>query len=413
MSVSVSPPSSKVSSKVSSRAASVDPQRWPDVARLPQASSRLRTAGIERRVQRALGKLPLRVRLGRREAVGLGGPLMEVYEPRAFFRRVGADGLIGLGESYMAGEWDAYDLVGVLTALAEDPAALAPSRPAVARRDTRPRGGLPSGLFPLFLDQTMSYSAALFRTFPAEQNLLPAAQHRKIDRLLDLAEVGPGTQLLEIGTGSGESAIRAAQRGARVLTVTPSRAQYESARVRVRDAGLENRVTVLHREYRRILGRFDAIVSVETVEAVGEQSWPEYFMMLDRLLAPGGRVALQAVTQPHKELLAARTGPTWLGKYVLPGGLVPSMEAIDHIVSGCTGLSVAARDGFGPHYAETLRLWRERFAAHAGDAHGLEETLRRMWTFHLALWEAGFRSGSLDVRQLLLTKGEPGPGATA
>jgi cyclopropane-fatty-acyl-phospholipid synthase len=347
---------------------------------------------------------------------------MEVYEPRAFFRRVDADGLIGLGESYMAGEWDAYDLVGVLTVLAEHPAALVPGRAGgrrdVGRRDAGPRGGLPVPLWPLFpyfLDQTMSYSAALFRTFPAEHNLLPAAQLRKIDRLLDLAEVGPGTQLLEIGTGSGESAIRAAQRGARVLTVTSSREQQEAARVRVRNAGLENRVTVLHREYRRILGRFDAIVSVETLEAVGEESWPEYFMTLDRLLAPGGRVALQAVTQPHKELLASRTGPTWLGKYIAPGGLVPSMEAIDHIVGGCTGLRVDARDAFGPHYAETLRLWRERFAAHiaegTADAPGFDQTLRRMWTFHLAYWEAGFRSGSLDVRQLLLTKGEAGSGA--
>ncbi|WP_405568529.1 MULTISPECIES: class I SAM-dependent methyltransferase [Streptomyces] len=410
------------------RTAPVDARRWPDVAGLPRTSP-LRTAVAERLVRRALGRLPLRVRLGGGEPVGRGGPFMEVHEPQRFFRRIGHSGLIGFGESYMAGEWEARDLVGVLTVLAENAASLVPGTlqrlrdawaiPQPAEHRNTVEGAqanvshhfdLSNELFALFLDETLSYSSALFRGFPAEPQLLAAAQHRRIDRLLDRANVTAGTQLLEIGTGWGELAIRAAQRGARVLTVTLSREQQVLARRRIRRAGLEDRVTVLLRDYRNVLGRYDAIVSGETVEAVGAEFWPDYFMALDRLLAPGGRVALQTITMPHDRMTASRSTHTWIQKYIFPGGMVPSAEAIEQVVGGCTALRVAARDSFGPHYAETLRLWRERFTERAADvgALGFDETFRRMWTFYLAYSEAGFRSGYLDVQQLLLTKDGPG-----
>ncbi|MEV6650574.1 cyclopropane-fatty-acyl-phospholipid synthase family protein [Streptomyces sp. NPDC051219] len=405
-------------------ASAVDPRRWPDVASLP-STSRTRTAIAELLVRRALGGLPLRVRLAGRETLGLGGPLMEVYDPHAFFRRIGAGGLIGFGESYMAGEWDARDPVGVLTALAGSAASLVPAplqrlrtlwemkKPAAQRNIPEGARGnfshhcdLSNDLCSLFLDETLSYSSALFRGFPADRSLLPAAQHRNIDRLLDLAQVGPGTQLLEMGTGRGELAIRAAGRGARVLTVTLSRQQQELAQERIRAAGLENRVTVLLRDYRRVLGQYDAIVSVETMEAVGEEFWPDYFMTLDRLLAPGGRIALQGITTPHDRMLASRTTFTWIHKYICPGGMLPSVEAIEQVTAERTGLRVLRRDAFGAHYAETLRLWRERFTERAADvgALGFDETFRRMWTFYLAYSEAGFRCGRLDVQQLLLAK---------
>ncbi|MFD5117523.1 class I SAM-dependent methyltransferase [Streptomyces sp. NPDC058391] len=431
MSVSPASPGSPGSApppapKAPARPAVVDELRWPDVARQPRASW-LRTAIAERVVRHALGRLPLRVRLGGAETLGLGGPLLEVRDPKAFFRRIGAGGLIGFGESYMAGEWQAPDLVGVLTVLADRAARLvpaplqtlravwAPKQPA-AQRNT-PEGSrdnisrhydLSNELFALFLDETLSYSSALFRGFPADRSLLAAAQHRKIDRLLDEARVGPGTRLLEIGTGWGELAIRAAARGARVLTVTLSQEQRELARERVRAAGAEDRVTVELRDYRRVEGTFEAIVSVEMIEAVGAEFWPEYFLTLDRLLVPGGRIALQAITMPHDRMLASKDTFTWIQKYVFPGGLLPSTEAIERITAERTTLRMAGRDGFGPHYAETLRLWRERFTEQAPrvDALGFDETFRRLWTFYLAYSEAGFRSGYLDVQQMLLTKEE-------
>ncbi|MFD3516492.1 class I SAM-dependent methyltransferase [Streptomyces sp. NPDC058657] len=403
----------------------VDRNRWPDVARLPDASP-ARTAVARLIVRRALARLPLTVKWGDGSTLGLGGPVMRVHAPGAFHRRIGAGGLIGFGESYMAGEWTADDLVGVLTVLAEHAATLvpqplqrlrgiwAPRHPAAARNT--PEGSrdnishhydLSNDLFALFLDDTLSYSSAVFRSFPATAELLPAAQHRKIDRLLDLAGVGEGSEVLEIGTGWGELAIRAARRGARVTSATLSREQRELALRRVADAGLTDRVSVLLRDYRQLTGTYDAVVSVEMIEAVGEEFWPEYFAALERLLAPGGRIALQAITLPHDRMLAAKDTYTWIQKYIFPGGLIPSAEALQQTAAAHTGLRVARSEGFGAHYAETLRLWRERFDARGAevDALGFDAVFRRMWSFYLAYSEAGFRSGYLDVRQLLLTEG--------
>ncbi|GAQ60451.1 SAM-dependent methyltransferase [Streptomyces scabiei] len=404
-----------------------DPARWPDIVTVPPAS-RLRSAVTALLVRRALGGLPLRVRFAGSDTAGLGGPLLEVRDPDAFHARVGADGLVGFGESYMAGEWDAPDLVAALTVLAAHTAELIPAplqrlRGLWAPRHPHDERNTPDGsranisrhydlsndLFALFLDDTLTYSSALFRGFPATWDLLAAAQHRKIDRLLDLADVGAGTRLLEIGTGWGELALRAAVRGARVTSLTLSREQQALALERVRAAGLQDRVSIELCDYREARGQYDAVVSVEMIEAVGADFWPVYFRTLDERLAPGGRAALQAITMPHERMLATRSTFTWIHKYVFPGGFIPSTTAIEETVRDHTGLRLARRDAFGPHYAETLRLWRERFTRRAdeADALGFDETFRRLWTFYLAYSEAGFRSGYLDVQQYLFTKEHP------
>ncbi|WPP32965.1 cyclopropane-fatty-acyl-phospholipid synthase family protein [Streptomyces sp. CL7] len=402
-----------------------DPARRPGVAAVPPAS-RARTALTAAVVRHALRRLPLAVRFAGAEPVGLGGPLMRVHDPAAFHARVGRHGLVGFGESYMAGEWDAPDLVGTLTVLAANAADLVPAplqrlRGLWALRQPRERRNTPDGaranisahydlsndLFALFLDETLTYSSALFRGLPARWELLAAAQRRKIDRLLDLADVGPGTRLLEIGTGWGELALRAAARGARVTTLTLSREQRSLARERIRAAGLDERVSVELCDYREARGTYDAVVSVEMIEAVGAEFWPVYFRAIDDRLEPGGRLALQAITMPHARMLATRDTYTWIHKYVFPGGLIPSTRAIEETARERTALRLARRDGFGAHYAETLRLWRERFTERADDvaALGFDEVFRRLWIFYLAYSEAGFRSGYLDVQQYLFTKG--------
>ncbi|MER6377569.1 class I SAM-dependent methyltransferase [Streptomyces mirabilis] len=402
----------------------VDAERWPDVAAVPRASWPVR-AVTEAVLERAMRRLPLRVRFADGGTLGLGGPLIEVRDPKAFHARIGTRGLIGFGESYMAGEWDAPDLVGALTVLAAHAADLIPPglqrlRGAWAQRQPDAQRNTPDGsrtnisrhydlsndLFALFIDETFTYSSAVFRGFPADWSLLAAAQHRKIDRLLDLAEVREGTRLLEIGTGWGELALRAAARGAHVTSLTLSKEQRELALDRVRQAGYADRVSIELCDYREARGTYEAIVSVEMIEAVGAEFWPVYFRTLDKRLAPGGRVALQAITMPHERMLATRDTHTWIQKYIFPGGLIPSTEAIEETVRDHTGLVVAARDGFGAHYAETLRLWRQRFTDRADDvaALGFDATFRRMWTFYLAYSEAGFRAGYLDVQQYLLTK---------
>ncbi|MFJ7956471.1 class I SAM-dependent methyltransferase [Streptomyces sp. NPDC096319] len=403
----------------------IDAERWPDVARLPRASA-LRTAVARTLVERALSRLPLRTVTPRDLSSADGSssaPTLTLHDPRAFHRRIGADGLIGFGESYMADEWDSDDLVGLLTVLARHVDDLAPAplrrlrgawvhhRPRNdrnsldgARRNIHRHYDLSNELFALFLDPGLTYSSAVFDSLPGRAADLEAAQHRKIDRLLDLARVGPGTRLLEIGTGWGELALRAAARGAHVRTITLSAEQRTKAVERVRAAGLSDRVDVELRDYRRTSGRYDAVVSVEMIEAVGPEYWPGYFGSLRDLLAPGGRAVLQAITMPHDRMLVTARTHTWISKYVFPGGLIPSREAIARH-SAAAGLGIVHDAGYGEHYAETLRLWRERFLDQekAVEALGFDRVFRRMWELYLAYSEAGFRAHYLDVRQIVLT----------
>jgi cyclopropane-fatty-acyl-phospholipid synthase len=218
--------------------------------------------------------------------------------------------------------------------------------------------------------------------------------------------VGLGTKVLEIGTGWGALAIRAAQRGATVTTITLSAEQAALAQQRVEDAGVAGRVDIRICDYREIDGEYDAVVSVEMIEAVGEQYWPAYFSSLERVLAPGGRVGIQAILLEHDRMLATRDQYTWIHKYIFPGGALPSLEAIDDVVAKHTGLRVVDTAAFGQDYAATLRAWRTRFDAHACevDALGFDQRFRRMWDFYLAYCEAGFATGYLDVAQLVLSR---------
>ncbi|MFF4650596.1 class I SAM-dependent methyltransferase [Streptomyces sp. NPDC001380] len=407
----------------------IDPEQWPDVARVPRSRVRAALARVLlRQVARRTG-LGLQLPGGPAPAPGL--PVLRVNRPDAFHRRLGVGGLIGFGEAYQAGDWDADDLAGVLTALARSPQTLVPPRlqwlrrlyvprhpvsehntPDGARDNIRRHYDLSNDLFALFLDPTMTYSSALFEEDAAgrpvaEWGLLEAAQHRKIDRLLDLVGVGEGTRLLEIGSGWGELALRAARRGATVLTLTLSEEQRDLAVAKLDAAGVGDRVEVRLQDYRAVDGEFDAVVSVEMIEAVGAQYWPAYFATIDRVLAPGGKAAVQAITMAHERVEATKDTYTWIHKYIFPGGIIPSREAVEQVTAEHTGLRVVRADRFGQHYAETLRLWRERFGARRGEvaALGFDGVFRRMWDLYLAYSEAGFRTGYLDVQQLLLARG--------
>ena len=216
-----------------------------------------------------------------------------------------------------------------------------------------------------------------------------------------MAGVQPGSRVLEIGTGWGELCIRAAGRGAHVRSVTLSVEQQRLARLRVAAAGLSELVQIDLCDYRDVEGCYDAVVSVEMIEAVGYHSWPRYFATLEQLVRPGGRVAIQAITMPHDRMLASRNTHTWIQKYIFPGGLLPSTQAIAAITERRTGLRTVDMTSLRPHYAETLRLWRERFIQRRdGLAQlGFDEVFARMWELYLAYSEAGFRSGYLNVYQ--------------
>lgn len=381
---------------------------------------------------------------------GRGGPIMRVRRPDEFYARLGRDGLIGFGESYLTGAWDADDVAGFLTVPAARIATLVPGslqrlRALVTHRtpshhvstednsqaNISHHYDLSNDLFALFLDETLSYSSALFdtslvrtRDTAADTDVfavaappegvtgtdphpgdLAAAQTRKIDRLLDEAGVTEGSRVLEIGTGWGELAIRAARRGAHVHSITLSVEQLELAEQRVAEAGLSDRVRIELMDY-RALGAdgatYDAVVSVEMIEAVGHEFWGTYFRTIDRVLAPGGTVAIQAITMPHDRMLATRGTHTWINKYIFPGGFLPSTEVIDQITRDETDLRLTGRVSFGSHYAETLRRWDESFLSRRDEvlALGFDDLFMRIWHFYLAYSQAGFASGYIDVQQM-------------
>ncbi|MGW1339563.1 class I SAM-dependent methyltransferase [Kribbella sp. NPDC002412] len=392
--------------------------RWPGIARVPHSPAR---AAIALQIlRRAVRDLPVTVRLPDGSRLGGGGPELEIVSD-AFFHRVGHDLRIGFGEAYMAGDWRAgpgCDLADVLTVFARQLTGLVPPvlqrfrrllEPPIANGNDRVRAranvahhyDLSNDLFATFLDPTMSYSAAMF----AAGDTLEQAQRRKIDSILDLAGVRSGAKVLEIGTGWGQLAIQAAARGADVRTITLSAEQRDLARRRIAAAGVRAEVELC--DYRDVDGRYDAVVSVEMIEAVGERYWPAYFATVDRLLAPGGRFGLQSITMPHDRMLATRHTQGWIQQYIFPGGLIPSIEAI---AAASGRLEIVERLDFGADYARTLRLWRERFAARTGVVAklGFDAVFRRMWEFYLAYSEAGFRSGYLGVSQFAMGRQQCG-----
>jgi cyclopropane-fatty-acyl-phospholipid synthase len=402
-----------------------DEAHWPGLAVPPRAPVHARIA--EAVVRRAVASLPVRVVYPDGRVLGAGGkdaPVMMLVRPANVFARLGADVKIGFGEAYMTGDWttgpdtDLADLLApfaarmsrlvhpVLQRLRHVVERTQPAHEVNSQENSRSNISrhydLSNELFEQFLDETMSYSSAWFE--PGDD--LPAAQLRKIDGVLDLARVGPGMHVLEIGSGWGALAIRAAaERGARVTTLTLSTEQQALARQRAEAAGVGHLVDVRLQDYRDARGQFDAIVSVEMIEAVGVDYWPTYFAALDDLLAPGGRVGLQSITMSHDRMLATRRGYSWIHKYVFPGGIIPSVRAISESLTEHTELSIVERRDLGPHYAHTLALWRANFLANWGNLEGaFDDTFRRMWEFYLAYCEAGFRVGYLGVSQLGLAR---------
>ena len=401
---------------------------WPGLETVPSGPRAAVSAAVARSLFEAvIERLDVTVHVGD-QTFGRGGPAMTVQRPDEFFARLGRDQLIGFGEAYMTRAWDAEDLAGFLTVLAADLPRLVPDplqrlRALVVRRPPRRERStvsnsrdniahhydLSNELFALFLDPSLSYSSALFapEELPHPTSAqLESAQARKIERLLDTAHVGPGTRVLEIGTGWGELAIHAAGRGATVRTITLSTQQKDLAERRIAAAGYSDQVTVELCDYRAVQGEYDAVVSVEMIEAVGWRYWQTYFETIDRVLVAGGRVAIQAITMPHDRMLATRNTYTWINKYIFPGGFLPSIEVLDEVTRKHTALRLVDQLSIGAHYAETLRLWDEAFmgAPEQVRSLGFDDTFVRMWHFYLEYSRAGFGSGYLDDYQLTFVK---------
>ncbi len=342
-----------------------------------------------------------------------------------FFSRVMLSGDIGIGESYMHNEWDSTDPAKVIELLFRNRAALADGNfltstclrfhdrirhlfrvntPAGSRRNIQEHYDLSNVFFETFLDATMSYSCALYRS---ANDTLEAAQRNKQHAIIAKAGITEGDHVLEIGCGWGGFAVEAVKEtGCRVTGITVSRAQHDYARALVRAEGLEERISILLCDYRSVTGQFNKIVSIEMLEAVGHRFLGTFFMTCDRLLEQGGRIVLQTITIPDRRYDQYRKGVDWIRKHIFPGGHLPSLTALCNAMTRHSSLSIEGIENIGSHYVRTLRQWRERFNEHM-DAiadMGFDRTFQRKWLYYLASCEAGFAADSLGDLQIVLKR---------
>ena len=345
-----------------------------------------------------------------------------------FYRALAANGSVGAGEAYIDGLWQCDDLVALVRLLVRNRAlldgleggaariggwalrawhALRPNTRAGSRRNIAAHYDLGNDFFALFLSQDLMYSSALYAH---EADDLELASRRKLDLICQTLALGPGDRVIEIGSGWGGFALHAARRyGCRVTTTTISRAQVEEVRRRVAEAGLEDRVTVLAEDYRDLTGRYDKLVSIEMIEAIGARHLDTYFATLQRLLVPGGRALLQAITIEDHRYEQALRSVDFIKRFVFPGSFIPSISAMLSAKTRASDLQVLALQDFGLSYARTLHAWRTRFMTRLTEvrALGYDERFIRLWEFYLAYCEGGFRERSIGVAHLLLAR----PGA--
>ena len=271
-----------------------------------------------------------------------------------------------------------------------------------ARRNIAAHYDLGNDFYAAWLDPSMTYSSARF----APGDDLETAQHRKIATLLDRLELKPGDRLLEIGCGWGTLAIEAARRGAKVVGLTLSAEQKSWAKAKIAKAGLSDDIDIRLQDYREISEQFDAVASVEMVEAVGQRWWPAYLDCIARNLKPGGRAALQYISIDHRLFDRYAASADFIQAYIFPGGMLLD-ETRFAALARERGLSWDNRDGFGGDYATTLHIWRERYdaAVREGRLPGFEEAFHNLWRYYLMYCEGGFRGGGIDVAQVTMIKG--------
>jgi cyclopropane-fatty-acyl-phospholipid synthase len=399
----------------------------------PENAARI-LAGLPRIVRMALGfgahltrgtldvTLPngRRYRLGGREP----GPAAEMtVHSYAFASRLINGGDIGIAEAYLHGDWDTPDLTQFLylfcvnhdliqSMLGNNPVMrlvqvvrhwFNRNTKRQARKNIYAHYDIGNAFYSAWLDPSMTYSSAIFEDGTQD---LTAAQHNKYRRLAEAIDLKPGQKVLEIGCGWGGFAEYAARHyDAHVVGLTISTEQRDFARKRMADAGLSDKVEIRFQDYRDERGLYDRIVSIEMIEAVGEQFWPRYFtQMRDRLL-PGGLAGVQAITIQDKFFQTYRSEVDFIQRYVFPGGMLPSPEILKSLGERFS-VPVIRERIFGLDYARTLALWRDNFRAAWPSLTplGFDDRFRRLWEYYLAYCEAGFMSGNIDVRQVVFAK---------
>lgn len=391
----------------------------------PRMSERLARAVIELLLRRIRAGSLVVVEGERRRTYGSGTPVATVVIRSRRAWTMLLRGSLGMADAYAQGLWDTPDLVALIRAGARNgalmdrvrrrlwplvrPVQLAralrrPSSRSRRRRDIAAHYDLGNQLFKRMLDQSMTYSCAVFDDPDAS---LEQAQRHKLELVCQKLELGPRDRVLEIGTGWGSFALHAAStRGCHVTTTTISRQQHEYARELVHETGLDDRITVLARDYRDLSGRYDKLVSIEMIEAVGWRHTGEFLGACSRLLEPDGAMLLQAITIDDRAYEVEKASRSFIKERIFPGGSLPSLAAMARDLARHTDLQLSHLHDLTANYVMTLRRWRERFLAHARElaALGYDETFQRLWTLYLAYCEAGFAERRICDVQLVLTK---------
>jgi cyclopropane-fatty-acyl-phospholipid synthase len=341
----------------------------------------------------------------------------------AFAPRLINGGDIGIAEAYLNGEWDTPDLTQFLyvfcvnhdliqTMLGDKPLVrflqivrhwFNRNTRRQARHNIHAHYDIGNAFYSAWLDPSMTYSSALFEDGTVD---LTAAQHNKYRRLAEAIDLQPGQRLLEIGCGWGGFAEYVARTfGAKVVGLTISREQRDFAQKRIQEAGLSDKVEIRLQDYRDERERYHRIASIEMIEAVGEQFWPDYFSQLRDRLLPGGLAGIQAITIQDSSFQYYRREVDFIQRYVFPGGMLPSPQILKSLGERF-GVPVIRERIFGQDYAKTLATWRNNFRSAWPNLTplGFDERFRRLWEYYLAYCEAGFLSGNIDVRQVVFAK---------
>lgn len=360
------------------------------------------------------------------DGIGDRNPSVAIHVQDArFYGDVAFGGSVGAGEAYMLGYWSCDNLTKLIRLMSLNQHVMDNLEGGMAwlakpllkslhlmnrntqggsRRNIAAHYDLGNDMFQLFLDPTMMYSSAIF---DAPEMTLEQASISKLERICLKLELNANDHVLEIGTGWGGFAIYAASRfGCRVTTTTISKAQFDLANERIQAAGLTDKITILLHDYRSLHGRFDKLVSIEMIEAVGHQYYDTYFAACARLLKPGGMMLLQSITITDQRYDSARKSVDFIQRYIFPGSCIPSTTALLNSVSRASDLRLFNLEDIGPHYARTLAEWRVNFFNNIEKvrALGYSEEFIRMWEFYFCYCEGGFEERALGDIHMLLVK---------
>ena len=349
---------------------------------------------------------------------------ISVRHPR-FFTNTVFGGSIGAGEAYMAGFWSTDDLTTTIRIVIMNPQVfdgldkgwarlMEPLHSIFHMLNKKTRMGsrqnivahydLGNDFYGLFLDKTMTYSCGIFEK---DESTLEEASIAKYDRICRKLKLKPGEKVIEIGTGWGGFAVHAVLNyGVHVTTTTISDRQYQYARARFKTAGIDDRVHLLNKDYRDLKGRFDKLVSIEMIEAVGHHFLPAFFKNCSRLLKDDGLMALQAITIADQAFERHKRSVDFIKRYIFPGSCIPSVTAIGNAITCGTDMRLVHLEDITAHYSRTLREWRHRFFENIEvlRAMGFSEPFIRMWEYYLCYCEAGFTERYIGDVQMLLAK---------